>query len=272
MTPEPVHRCRVLASPWPGAYAVLTDSARHFGKHAHATHGLGLLLRGAHGSASGRGPVEAAAGDLITTNPGEVHDGRPLGGGARQWGTVYLEPELLGEVAGGEPRAVEITRPVIRDAQLARLLQAAFAQLVHLNDGTGDALACEEALADACGLAALRHTAQPAPRAVPGNVARARDRLGDDPAVAPSLAELARLCGLSRFQLLRRFRTAYGLPPHAWLLQQRTERARRLIEAGHALGAAAQASGFADQSHMTRCFTRQFGFTPGAWQRALRPQ
>jgi AraC-like DNA-binding protein len=30
----------------------------------------------------------------------------------------------------------------------------------------------------------------------------------------------------------------------------------------------AAASGFADQSHMTRIFTRHFGFTPGAWQRA----
>lgn len=272
MTPEPVHRSRVLATPWPGAYAVLTDSARHFGKHTHATHGLGLLLRGAQGSASGRGPVEATAGDLITTNPGEVHDGRPLGGQARQWGTIYLEPALLGEVAGGEPRAVEITRPVIRDAQLARLLDHAFTQLVHFNEGTAGALACEEALADACGMAALRHTAEPRSRLPDGDVQRARQRLGDDVASPPSLAELARLAGLSRFQLLRRFRAVYGLPPHAWLMQQRTERARRLIQGGRSLSAAAQASGFADQSHMTRCFARQFGFTPGAWQRALRLQ
>ena len=30
----------------------------------------------------------------------------------------------------------------------------------------------------------------------------------------------------------------------------------------------AAACGFSDQSHMTRTFARQFGFTPGAWQRA----
>jgi AraC-like DNA-binding protein len=35
------------------------------------------------------------------------------------------------------------------------------------------------------------------------------------------------------------------------------------------LAHAAAAAGFADQSHMTRIFTRQFGFTPGAWQQAV---
>ncbi|RYF38322.1 MAG: helix-turn-helix domain-containing protein, partial [Comamonadaceae bacterium] len=56
---------------------------------------------------------------------------------------------------------------------------------------------------------------------------------------------------------------------HAWLLQLRAERARGLIGQGAPLVQAAAASGFADQSHMTRVFARQFGFTPGAWRRAV---
>src|SRR2546426_4351702 len=89
---------------------------------------------------------------------------------------------------------------------------------------------------------------------------------------APSLADLARLTGLSRYQVLRRFERAYGLPPHAWLLRRRAERARVLIRDGCTLAAAALETGFADQSHMTRVFARQFGFTPGAWRRAARLQ
>jgi AraC-like DNA-binding protein len=71
---------------------------------------------------------------------------------------------------------------------------------------------------------------------------------------------------------LRRFEKAYGVPPHAWLLLQRGERARSLIREGSTLAQAATSCGFADQSHMTRLFVRQFGFTPGAWQRACRLQ
>jgi AraC-like DNA-binding protein len=58
------------------------------------------------------------------------------------------------------------------------------------------------------------------------------------------------------------------VPPHAWLLQRRAEKARGLIRNGSSLAAAAASCGFADQSHMTRVFVRQFGFTPGAWKRS----
>ncbi|HYU29433.1 MAG TPA: AraC family transcriptional regulator, partial [Gemmatimonadales bacterium] len=99
-----------------------------------------------------------------------------------------------------------------------------------------------------------------------------RERLADDSARVPSLADLAQLTGLSRYQVLRRFERAYGLPPHAWLLRRRAERARVLIRDGVTLAAAAAETGFADQSHLTRVFARQFGFTPGAWRRAARLQ
>ncbi|WP_375781517.1 AraC family ligand binding domain-containing protein [Roseococcus suduntuyensis] len=36
-------------------------------------------LRRRAASSSGRGPVEAGPGDVITVNPGEVHDGAPIG-------------------------------------------------------------------------------------------------------------------------------------------------------------------------------------------------
>jgi len=43
-----------------------------------------------------------------------------------------------------------------------------------------------------------------------------------------------------------------------------------LIREGSTLASAAAAGGFADQSHMTRVFSRQYGFTPGAWQKAQK--
>jgi AraC-like DNA-binding protein len=86
----------------------------------------------------------------------------------------------------------------------------------------------------------------------------------------PTLTELASMTGLSKYQLLRRFQKAYGVPPHAWLLQHRADRARGLIQRGSSLVNAAAATGFTDQSHMHRVFVRYFGFTPGAWQAAKR--
>lgn len=271
------HHCLVQATPWAGVYGVQTDSARQFGRHWHGSFGIGLLEQGAQQSASGRGAVEAFAGDLITSNPGEVHDGRPLGAPSRRWRMLHLDPAVIASMAApGEATAsVEIMRPVIRDPRLRAALQGLLRQLEPWQRGQPfgavDQLASDEALAQTCGLLLAGHAngsrRDPVPAAA-GKVALVRERLADESMAPPSLASLAELAGLSRYQLLRRFAQTYGLPPHAWLLQQRVERARRLIRDGQTLSEAALAAGFADQSHMTRLFTRQFGFTPGAWQRA----
>jgi len=296
MTPPPLHQCQVFASPWEGVYCTQAESSRHYGKHWHAVYGLGLLDDGAQSSASGRGQVDAYAGDLITTNPGEVHDGQPLGSAPRRWRMVYVEPGALHALAaedhGGAAGRGDIafTRPVIQDAALALALRTLFTRVAHWNaldpldpHGPPQAaapsavhrLACEESLARTCALL-LRHHANlvPAPAGHMAHAAPAlqqvRDWLADAPLQPPTLAQMAAFAGLSRYQLLRRFAGTYGLPPHAWLLQQRAERSRHLIRRGASLADAAAASGFADQSHMTRIFARQFGFTPGAWQKAHR--
>lgn len=278
--PDAPETRRVTRSPWPGLYGTWIDSARHYPRHWHGTYGIGVVERGGQRSASGRGPVEAVAGDVITTNPGEVHDGRPLDGQNRRWHMVYLEPALMDEWAAelGAPagHGLALVRPVIADTALAASLRRLFARLdTWQAQGASDAaavLACEEALAQACAPLLTRH-ATLLPRTGDGEaeadrqVARARERLADSLAQPPTLAALAAEAGLSRFQLIRRFRQAYGVPPHAWLVQLRVERARGLVARGAGLAGAAATCGFADQSHMTRAFVHLLGFTPGALQR-----
>ncbi|MCS0464983.1 AraC family transcriptional regulator, partial [Burkholderia mallei] len=91
----------------------------------------------------------------------------------------------------------------------------------------------------------------------------ARERLDASPADAVSLAELASLAGVSRFQLLRGFARELGITPHAYLIQSRARLARALLARGLSIAQAAAEAGFADQSHLTRAFVRQFGITPG---------
>jgi AraC-like DNA-binding protein len=83
-----------------------------------------------------------------------------------------------------------------------------------------------------------------------------------------TLARLADVAGLDAFSLLRGFARAYGLPPHAWLIQERVRRAQALLRKGIALADAAVDVGFADQSHLNRHFKRVLGITPGSYRRA----
>ena len=262
------HHGRLVATPWPGLVASITDSSRSFPRHWHDEFGIGVVERGGHHSASGRGRVTAGPGDVITTNPGEVHDGEALGTQPRRWCIVYLDPAVLAswldEIGVARPADFELAQPVIRD----RVLAAHLARLVDRLAAADDVLASEESLAAVIGRVAQCHGSRAVAPAADANVARVRERLAGDPLTTPTLAALAAEAGIGRFQLLRSFSRAYGLPPHAWLMQWRAAQARRQVAGGSALADAAAACGFADQSHMTRAFVRFFGFTPGALRAA----
>jgi AraC family transcriptional regulator len=97
---------------------------------------------------------------------------------------------------------------------------------------------------------------------------RVTSRLLDDLARDTSLSELAALCGLSRSYFVRAFKHITGLPPHRWLLAQRVKRAKELLRGSNlAIVEIAVACGFADQSHLTRVFSKALGISPAAWRR-----
>lgn len=222
---------------------------------------------GGHRSWSGIGAVEAAAGDVIMVNAGECHDGAPLGGATRGWRMVYLEPLQVSSQLGEELRGFpEVLRPVVRDPLLAGRFAELFATLTD-----DDPLAAEERLVLVLICLLQRHgVSKPGTAGPPPYVQKAIDRIRFDPGRAASLAELASLCGVSRFQLLRGFARATGITPHAYAVQQRLLTVRRLLAVGVAPSEAALEAGFADQSHMTRAFGRQFGVTPSRYRAAVR--
>ena len=251
----------------PGIDAVEAETRQAFSRHTHETFGVGVIVRGAQTSLSGRGVVEAGAGDMITVNPGEVHDGAPIGEAGRAWRMLYFDPAVIAgavhDISQGKMASREFSHPVIQDAGLARRFHRLFADLTRCVDRTATMRSEERLL----GLLAGVLTEARAAEAIPKGVGRARDLIDDDPAAPLSLDDLARASGLGRFQVLRGFARVTGLTPHAYIIQRRIDLARRLMEGGAPLAQAAAASGFADQSHMTRIFVRKYGVTPGAYAR-----
>jgi AraC-like DNA-binding protein len=100
---------------------------------------------------------------------------------------------------------------------------------------------------------------------------RVKEKLLDDLTADPGLSELAAICGLSVSHFARAFKEATGMPPHRWLLAQRVQRAKTLLASSRAaISEIALSCGFADQSHLTRVFSRAMGISPGAWRRQGR--
>jgi len=257
---------RYFRLPLAGVEAMRACTARSFARHTHDHYGIGLVDAGGHSSWSGCGQVEAGPGTFITVNPGEVHDGSPVGARPRAWRILYLEPDALADlrddVLEGARAEFTFAKPVFADGSLRAAFEAAMA-FGGSGDGPDAARGCESAmLMLVASLGAHASEGRAAPRAVVPDVRRARERIDADPAAPVSLRELAREADVSRYQLMRAFRRDTGLSPHAYIVQRRLAVARRLIRAGHPLADVASLAGFCDQSHLARCFTRQFGVPP----------
>lgn len=86
------------------------------------------------------------------------------------------------------------------------------------------------------------------------------------------IAELAVACRLSGRYFATAFRQSFGVPPKAFVLLQRVERAQMLMSStSQALADVALACGFCDQAHFCRGFRRITGRTPKAWRRHVVP-
>jgi len=104
----------------------------------------------------------------------------------------------------------------------------------------------------------------------PAAVRRARQLLQERWADNVQLDELVTVSGVGRFHLIRAFHATVGLPPHAYQIRIRVTRAMQLIRLGVPLVEVALHTGFADQSHLTRHFSRVIGVSPGRYRQSVR--
>jgi AraC family transcriptional regulator len=100
---------------------------------------------------------------------------------------------------------------------------------------------------------------------------RAAERMSEEPEATFSLELLASEAGMSRFHFLREFKKAFGLTPHAFLLERRLERAANLLRKGErTITTIALDSGFGSSSQFSTHFKRRFGVAPSRWGRGER--
>jgi AraC-like DNA-binding protein len=238
--------------------------------HSHPTWTVAVVERGAAQFELDATQHRAEEGELFVLEPEGVHTGMAAVPEGWAYKVLYVDPSILHEWAersGSAPRASRWV--VFRDRPLRAALLTAHAALA----GEPPGLAVDEAMLVAVAL--LRpHLKPDAPERIRWRpehsaVRRAREHLRERWDQPVSLGELARIAGLSRFELVRRFREQTGVPPHAFHTNLRIEHARRLLATGTPAAAVAAACGFADQSHLTRTFKRAVGVTPGGYARAI---
>ncbi|MNF78901.1 Arabinose operon regulatory protein [compost metagenome] len=244
---------------------------QRFAPHVHEGFVFAVVEQGAHRFQHRGGDHLAPAGSMILINPDELHSCSKAHEQGWRYRAFYPEveqvTEVLAELELGTPGLPGFADSVLHDP----LLGQTFAELHRLLESPASALQQQVAWREAILALFQRHARLPSPQA-PGRepqvVARAKELLSSCLAAPPSLEQLARAVNLSPFHLARVFRRATGLPPHAWLMQRRLERARGLLKDGCAPLSVAMQLGFADQSHLSRQFKQTYGVGPGAYRKA----
>jgi AraC-like DNA-binding protein len=244
-----------------------------FTRHVHDGYVIAAVTGGVEGIGLPGGPERAGAAGVVLINPETPHSAYAGAEDGWSYRVLYPAPGLVASVAAetstlrGTPA---FTMNVLDDPSTAAMIAD-----VHHAAENDNVLAADTFLRLVVARLLARHGAAPAgSRALPGGgpavAARARDLLATRLIAPPSLTELATRTGTSPFALLRAFKTAYGLPPHAWLTGERVRAARRLLDSGVTPADTASAVGFTDQPHLNRHFARIVGVPPGAYQRERR--
>jgi AraC family transcriptional regulator len=83
-----------------------------------------------------------------------------------------------------------------------------------------------------------------------------------------SILDLATLTSMSESHFSRSFKRSVGISPYQYLMQQRVERAKQLLEMqAISISNIALDCGFANQTHLTKIFRQMIGMTPKAYQK-----
>lgn len=242
---------------------------QNFSRHFHEEYAVGIIESGAMAFRYQGSNLVAPAGAVNLVVPGEAHDGHCATGRGWTYRMFYLPPELLMRAASEldtSPNPPHFRNGVIEDPVLARDILRTHT----LFDRKGiPRLRREIWLLRMLTRWILRHADEPGRVRPAGHeptaVRLAREYLHD------AMDEDVSLDRLSRFHFARVFENATGIPPHAYLVQVRVNRARALLaDTRMRLADIAAECGFSDQSHLTRCFRRQFGLPPGRYRKIVQ--
>jgi len=192
---------------------------------------------------------------------------------------IYLEPSLVVRAAS-ESRARDGVEVIERSSPSDPVISSiGMALLAELDSEGLSGRLYAESLANVLAVHLLRHYTASAGNAqrFTGGLSAQKLRqtmafIADNYESDLTLADLARMAGMSTFHFAREFKRTTGTPPHQYLIKFRVERAKALLTGSEMpLVEVSSRSGFSHQSHFTRLFRRFTGTTPQSYRLMFQP-
>lgn len=239
--------------------------------HFHDDYSIGYTEQGVQQFHCRRQVQRATPGHAFLLEPGEVHDGEAPQQDGFTYRILYLPVAWVHRQLAGLFDTLPDQFEWRVDATLStdrRLIGSIASSFLALHQGES------KMVRDACtdqmliqATAQLNWRQRSGEPRQPQLAERARTFLHAHLHQDIGLSELASALNTDRFRLSRAFKAAYGLAPHAYLIQLRLTQARRLLALGQTPAQVAADLCFADQSHLGRWFRRAYQLTPADYRR-----
>lgn len=240
-----------------------------FPMHFHDTYVIQMVDHGSDQFDCAGHRYTARPGDIVVIRPNSIHSGSPACQQRLKYRAIYPGHELIEQMSDSDDCPISLDQGVFRtDRRLLERFNKAFDQLARTPNGRarksfGDLIRSLADLGD-------RHSSPSDPSVSPG-IGKGLNYFHQHFDRSISLQELADICSLNHFQLIRFFRREIGMTPHQYMINFRILIAKRWLQtSGKNLSQIALEAGFADQSHMNRMFRRYFGTTPGRYRMNYR--
>jgi AraC-like DNA-binding protein len=243
----------------------------------HALTSVSLVVAGTFLCRSAFGTSLLSAGSLFLGSAGKAYECSHRHGAGDRCLSFQFEQGLFERLAhdAGAARAhferdslppLRAFAAVTARAQATLERHAAAAEVADVADVEEAAYALAATAARAAGAARSARPAEPA-TCHRARIADVLNHLGTRIAERHSIAELARVAGLSPYHFLRMFKQVTGVPPHQWLLRARLRRAaQRLLASRERITDIALEVGFEDLSNFVRTFRAEFGISPRGYR------
>lgn len=232
-----------------------------FDKHYHDTYTIGITYEGMLKLKKHNNSTNYLKYSCRVNNPHEIHHGDSF-----KWSHTNFYPrvELLSSIYEQiflEKKIPLFSKHIIEDMRLFKKLHSFFC-MVYSNKSD---IEVQTALIDALSYLIINYTSH----------TKLHLDIADDKKVVKKSIEfiksnidknitldmLSSVSKISKYHFLRIFKKEIGLTPHHFILNEKINFVNNLIQEGVPISEASLTAGFADQSHFTRNFKKQYGQT-----------